>query len=283
MYIDWDNTQVALKQVGRVHCAPGWTLDASWSQRLSDFDLWFICEGMGEMDTHQGRIALRPGMCFWMRPGGRYHATQSPRDRLTVAYAHFDLLDNHGRIRDWHKPLPPELLPQVNASLVDQIHRRIYRTPRLAIAAAAQTEHDPAAIALFRGLLMDLDAQSHQARTSTIAGTQLHHQQIVQQLALKMTEHPGDDHNIQDMAREAGYSPDHFSRVFKEVLGQSPQAYAISARMTRARELLRESSLSVSQIADALGYEDVAFFSRQFKSRTGRSPAQFRHASDQQA
>lgn len=227
---------------------------------------------------HQGRVMLRPGMCFWMRPGGRYHATQSPRDPLTIAYAHFDLLEKDGRIRDWHKPLPPELLPHVNAPLVDQIHRRVLRklTP---IDAHGQLAYDPAALALFRGLLMDLDAQNHHLQTS-LSGTELHHQQIVEQLALKMSEHPADHHDIGQMAQSAGYSPDHFSRVFKAVIGQSPQAYAISARISRARELLRESSLSVSQIADALGYEDVAFFSRQFKSRTGRSPAQFRHATD---
>jgi len=80
------------------------------------------------------------------------------------------------------------------------------------------------------------------------------------------------------MASQAGYSPDHFSRLFKRILGISPQAHAIRVRIDRARQLLIESSLTISQIADALGYDDVFFFSRQFKARTGQTPGQYRQS-----
>jgi AraC-like DNA-binding protein len=52
--------------------------------------------------------------------------------------------------------------------------------------------------------------------------------------------------------------------------------FIVEARLNRARQLLLESTLSVSQIADELGYEDVFFFSRQFKERTGRTPTEYR-------
>jgi len=47
-------------------------------------------------------------------------------------------------------------------------------------------------------------------------------------------------------------------------------------RLERAVTLLRESSQTISQISDALGYRDVGFFSRQFKQKMGFSPAMFR-------
>ena len=50
----------------------------------------------------------------------------------------------------------------------------------------------------------------------------------------------------------------------------------IRQRMDRALVLLRESSHTVTQIAALLGYEDLGFFSRQFKARVGRSPDRFR-------
>jgi AraC family transcriptional regulator, arabinose operon regulatory protein len=81
---------------------------------------------------------------------------------------------------------------------------------------------------------------------------------------------------VRELARETGYSPDHFSRVFKQVTGQTPQALKVQARLERARQLLTESSLSISMIANALGYEDVFFFSRQFKEKTGRTPTAYR-------
>lgn len=50
----------------------------------------------------------------------------------------------------------------------------------------------------------------------------------------------------------------------------------IRARIERARHLMRESPLSLKQIAATLGYTDVYFFHRQFKAVTGLTPGQWR-------
>jgi transcriptional regulator GlxA family with amidase domain len=50
----------------------------------------------------------------------------------------------------------------------------------------------------------------------------------------------------------------------------------IRRRIQRAATLLSESSLTISQIADAMGYRDVYFFSRQFKQKMGQSPRTYR-------
>jgi AraC family transcriptional regulator of arabinose operon len=52
--------------------------------------------------------------------------------------------------------------------------------------------------------------------------------------------------------------------------------FAIRQRVQRAQQLLRGSSMQISEIADALGYVDVYFFSRQFKQATGVSPSTYR-------
>lgn len=293
MKIDWKQTQVVLKQVGRVRCEPGWALRPSWSQHLQDFDLWFVGEGRGQMRMHHGTIELRPGVCFWMRPGGLYDATQEPGEPLTVSFAHFDLLDRQGRLRKFEHPLPPEVFTPTDVNLVDTIMRRLASTPLVTTAAptshairksgagSASEEplpvHDAVAPTLFRGLLMELDAGSDTTALSS-RGTELHHRQIVQAIAMRITERPGQPHPIAELAHEAGYSPDHFARVFKQTIGISPQAYVIRVRIDRAKQLLVESSLSISQIADVLGYEDLFFFSRQFKSKTGKTPRAYRTA-----
>jgi len=81
---------------------------------------------------------------------------------------------------------------------------------------------------------------------------------------------------IAALARKAGYSVDHFSRVFQKVVGVRPQDYVISAKTERARQLLSESDLTIGMIAEALGFRDIFFFSRQFRQKTGQTPTEFR-------
>jgi iron complex transport system substrate-binding protein len=60
------------------------------------------------------------------------------------------------------------------------------------------------------------------------------------------------------------------------MIGLSPKEFIVRVRMERAAALLRESSQTISEISDGLGYQDVGFFSRQFKQKFGISPARFR-------
>lgn len=67
-----------------------------------------------------------------------------------------------------------------------------------------------------------------------------------------------------------------FRRRFAAATGMSPQAWTIHARMARARELLIASDRPVSAIAEELGYDDPAFFGRQFRRHAGQAPAAWR-------
>ncbi len=80
-----------------------------------------------------------------------------------------------------------------------------------------------------------------------------------------------------ELAEEAGYSLDHFARVFREQTGLSPQDCLLRAGLERAKQLLLDSDRSIAQVAADLGYSSPGFFSRQFRARTGQSPRQFRH------
>lgn len=67
-----------------------------------------------------------------------------------------------------------------------------------------------------------------------------------------------------------------FRRRFAAATGMSPQAWALHARMRRARELLAADDRPVAAVAAELGYADPAFFGRQFRRHAGRSPASWR-------
>ncbi len=83
--------------------------------------------------------------------------------------------------------------------------------------------------------------------------------------------------HVHDAARAAGISPNHFSRIFRKVMGQSYQDYLSSRRLTKAQSLLRTTTLSVTEICQAVGYSDVTGFGRIFKKLTGHTPTDYRN------
>jgi AraC-like DNA-binding protein len=77
----------------------------------------------------------------------------------------------------------------------------------------------------------------------------------------------------------AGMSPSHFSRIFRKVVGMSYQEFVNSKRITKAKDLLRTSPQSITEIAVYLGFADPTGFGRIFKKLTGHTPSAYRNLS----
>lgn len=254
----------SLGETGRVRCEVGWRLSREWSVRLQDHDLWTVWAGEGRMMMAGRQVELRPGTVIWMRPGEIYAAEQNPSARLGVTFIHFT---PHGP-RGWKPPF--NAMETSDVPLLEAMTRAIIK---------AQTSSVGVAKELLRALLLTLADEATQSGDLRPSGTERRHRELVQELARQIREDPGRAPTVSEMARSAGYSVDHFSRVFAEVAGLSPQAYVRRARIERAQQLLRESSLTISEIAAALGYADVYFFSRQFRQVAGMAPTHWRRKS----
>jgi AraC-like DNA-binding protein len=79
-----------------------------------------------------------------------------------------------------------------------------------------------------------------------------------------------------ELAKLCGLSERHFFRRFKEATGISPINWLRRERISFAQAKLLESGSSIKQIADQVGYNDVFFFSRDFKRHTGSCPSEYR-------
>lgn len=84
---------------------------------------------------------------------------------------------------------------------------------------------------------------------------------------------------VGDLASHAGYTRSHFTRLFTAHTGLSPKSYVMNARLALAKELLRNTSLLISQVAERSGYGDPYQFSRSFRKSTGISPSRYREIS----
>ena len=81
---------------------------------------------------------------------------------------------------------------------------------------------------------------------------------------------------VDALANEAGMSPSHFGRVFKETLGETPMQYVLAYRIEQAVAMMKDKHLQLGEIALACGFADQAHFSRSFKQVTGQTPRQYR-------
>ncbi len=89
-------------------------------------------------------------------------------------------------------------------------------------------------------------------------------------------EHIDRSLTLDQMARHAGLSKSHFSRLFKEQTGYSPTDYFIHLKMQRACMLLSLSRKSIREIGSDVGYDDPYYFSRIFKRIMGSPPQAYR-------
>ena len=82
--------------------------------------------------------------------------------------------------------------------------------------------------------------------------------------------------NTEDIARHFGLSKTQLYYIFKEVSGMTVSEYITEYRITRAKNLLINSTQSIELISQETGYGSLSSFSRVFKARTGCSPLQYR-------
>lgn len=81
---------------------------------------------------------------------------------------------------------------------------------------------------------------------------------------------------LEDVAGEIGLNAAYFSNIFKKETGESFTDYLVNYRMEKAKELLKESDLTICEIAMRIGYMDTRYFSKLFKKNVGIKPTDYR-------
>ena len=91
-----------------------------------------------------------------------------------------------------------------------------------------------------------------------------------------VTEHLAEEISVEILAALVQLSPFHFSRIFKQSTGMSPLRFVTRERITRAQQLIRETSRSLIEIALDVGYTSPSHFAQVFRRVVGVTPTEFR-------
>jgi AraC-like DNA-binding protein len=240
--------------------ADGWR----WNNQIPDcFDLWVALEGRGEMRTRGNVYPIRPGTAFVFAP----HQRVSARSTVEQTFENFACrFMPVGGGEDRLKEMTDRLM---GVSVLD-----LPQTRELCRAAVQSTHFsDVLALQQSAGLCFQILAQVWRAAHTPVRRDP---DTAILRLMGRLREQPSQRLSLAEMARETRLSVAQFSRRFLALSGESPMRFAIRQRVLRAQHLLQGSSLRVREVADALGYADIYFFSRQFKQVTGMSPSAYR-------
>jgi len=89
-------------------------------------------------------------------------------------------------------------------------------------------------------------------------------------------EHFRETVDVRELAKMEHVSVSYYRRSFVTVMRRSPMDYVIGLRMNLACQLLESTTMSIGEIAEAVGYEDQRYFTRLFHKRHGVTPRQYR-------
>ena len=236
------------------HCERGW----HWSPPpLRDCDFWYVLDGAGELVLAKEIIPLKAGVCIVFRPGDRPRATQDQARRLVVFAAHFDLPGKNA-------PKPARLHQVRDTPFLNTLAYHCAAAGRRGGTLGAEQS----ALHLRQMLLLLLQENSEQPPSPVDLA--------MRGVITAIEREPGRRWSVDSLARQARLSRSQFTRRFTSITGLPPNRFLVIARMARARQLIEETTMTLSQIADALHYPDVYFFSRQVKQFSGMPPGNLR-------
>ena len=101
-------------------------------------------------------------------------------------------------------------------------------------------------------------------------------EKIVEGIAAYMREHVEERLSMEDICAIFHYHPSYIFRRFKESVGCSVMAYFMRLKIDKAKQLLRETSLSIGEIAVLLSFDNANYFSKAFKKVVGYTPFTYR-------
>ncbi|MBD2840485.1 GlxA family transcriptional regulator [Pseudomonas sp. JM0905a] len=117
--------------------------------------------------------------------------------------------------------------------------------------------------------------QDHQ-RMQIASRFHVHNKKVVQVIG-EMERHSESPLSSRELAEKVSVTPRQLERLFRLYLKETPSNFYLGLRLDKARQLLRQTDMSVLEIALACGFESSSYFSRAYRARFATCPSQDRH------
>jgi AraC-like DNA-binding protein len=245
----------------------GYDFLESTGRSLSEYQMIYISAGQGWFKSEAtGKINVAAGSVFLLFPGVWHSYGPTPSNGWTEHWVGFNgSIARHLVRRGFFTPANPVLRTKSERHLL-ALYQDLYD--------ATRDDHPALQQILAAGTLRIL-AWLYSSQQSTLAGDG-HALRIVRQAVTRIRESNDTRVDLQDLARQLGVSYSWFRQTFRHYTGFSPHQYWLDIRLARARDLLAQTSLTIKETAERVGFEDAQYFSRLFHKRIGLSPGVWR-------
>lgn len=233
---------------------------------LSEYQINYITEGSGIFETLTDQFQVTSGSILLLRPGMWHRYKPDPETGWNEHYIGFNGdFCSHFFQENFFQSSKPVIYVGFQESMLKQFFEIIQQI---------KDEKSGYQQVAASGTIMLLSKILSVLKNQEFAGKNI--ERTIRKACLHFRENLNTNISIEELADELNVGYSYFRQMFKKYTGISPTQYHLSLRIQRAKDLLASTDKSFKEIAIDLGFESYFYFSRIFKSKTGKSPMDFR-------
>lgn len=237
---------------------------------LDDYYLVYISRGRGTFESSETiSCEISTGTCFFLFPGvwHRYKPDlQSGWEEYWVGFR--GKYPEHIMRQDFFDRKKPFFHIGLNEEMQRLFHKLLDRVKSF----------NPGYQQIVSGITLEILGLINSISLNKNIGTDITGRSITK-AKFRMQESIETPIGIDQLLEEIPMSYSKFRQVFKKATGLSPNQYYLDVRLSKAKELLASTSLSINEIAYHTGFESIFYFSKLFKKKNGVSPKDYRSCS----
>jgi AraC-like DNA-binding protein len=266
-----------LNVVGFAHIVPndsyppaghpvGYTFNWEKGRVLQEFQIIYITDGSGILETRDGKYQIHPGSVLFIFPGMWHRYRPYGKTGWKEHYIGF-----HGDFTShiFQETFIPVQKPIVYIGFQDRIMKQFYDIIEQVKDEKPGYQQVCSGITLY--LISNILSIN---KNKEFSGREI--ERKIRKACILFRENLHNDINIERVAEKMNLGYSHFRRVFKKYTGLSPAQYHLNLRLQKARELLLTTNLSVKHIAFEMGFQSNYYFTRIFTRKMGVTPTGIR-------
>jgi len=235
----------------------------------SVWEFYFQIGGQSQWDGDGKTYSLRPGGFFAAAPGVVHQMRERSRARHHFLFAAIDM----GRVGKRHEDMRGfwrgrTIVFEPHAEVLHASFRQLIRE------VSALLPHRTLGIRTALDYLVIEATRLLEKERSVISFIASH--PAAMRAKEMLDHHPAENWKLSELARLAGLSPSRLSECFAHDMGMSPHQYLLHTRIERAKEALRQSDVTITNLALDLGFSSSQHFASTFKRMVGVTAGAFR-------